>query len=133
MVERVVKVLEPVCRGHADTDDNNTPGWKYNEYELKGVPLRLEIGPRDVEKQSVVLVRRLDRKKEFVPLADVARRVPELLREVQQARGCRPGGPEPNLGRQRPQAVSQRAAQVSLGEVFGEQAGMRSQSRHRAP
>jgi len=84
MVERVVKALEPVCRGHADTDDNNTPGWKYNEYELKGVPLRLEIGPRDVQSGSVMVVRRLDRKKESIPFDALATRIPEMLREIQQ-------------------------------------------------
>ena len=83
MIDQVVAALKPVCRVQADTDDNNTPGWKYNEYELKGVPLRLEIGPRDVQNQSVVLVRRIDRKKEFVPVAEVASRVPALLQEIQ--------------------------------------------------
>lgn len=85
MVDQVLATLKPVCRIQADTDDNNTPGWKYNEYELKGVPLRLEIGPRDVQNQSVVLVRRLDRKKEFVPVAEIAERVPALLAEIQDA------------------------------------------------
>ncbi|HEU4752827.1 MAG TPA: proline--tRNA ligase [Armatimonadota bacterium] len=85
MVDQVLGILKPLCRVQADTDDNNTPGWKYNEYELKGVPLRLEIGPRDVQNQSVVLVRRLDRKKEFVPVSELATRVPGLLEEIQQA------------------------------------------------
>jgi prolyl-tRNA synthetase len=83
MIDQVLGILKPLCRVQADTDDNNTPGWKYNEYELKGVPLRLEIGPRDVQNQSVVLVRRVDRKKEFVPVAELAGRVPEMLREAQ--------------------------------------------------
>jgi prolyl-tRNA synthetase len=85
MVEQVKAALTPAYRVHVDADDNNTPGWKYNEYELKGVPLRLEIGPRDVQNQSVVLVRRLDRKKEFVPVADAPARVGELLTEIQDA------------------------------------------------
>ena len=85
MVDQVKAALTPAYRVHVDADDNNTPGWKYNEYELKGVPLRLEIGPRDVQNQSVVLVRRLDRKKEFVAVADVPARVGELLAEIQQA------------------------------------------------
>ena len=85
MVDEVVATLKPVCRIQVDADDNNTPGWKYNEYELKGVPLRLEIGPRDVQNQSVVLVRRLDRKKEFVPVAEIAEKVPALLAEIQDA------------------------------------------------
>jgi prolyl-tRNA synthetase len=84
MVERVQALLKPVCRVQADTDEQNTPGWKYNEHEMRGVPLRLEIGPRDVQNESVVLVRRIDRQKAFVPLAEVAQRVPELLKELQE-------------------------------------------------
>ena len=83
MVDRVRALLKPVARVHADTDDNNTPGWKYNEYEMKGVPLRLEIGPRDVQNESVVVVRRLDRNKDFVPVSELAVRVPEMLATVQ--------------------------------------------------
>ena len=49
-----------------DDRDDYTPGWKYNEWELKGVPLRIEIGPKDVAKNQVVLVRRDNNKKEFV-------------------------------------------------------------------
>ena len=49
-----------------DTRDTLRPGFKYNEWELKGVPLRIEIGPRDIEKGHVVAVRRLDREKAFV-------------------------------------------------------------------
>jgi prolyl-tRNA synthetase len=85
MVDEVTALLKPVCRVQADKDDNNTPGWKYNEYELKGVPVRLEIGPRDVQNRSVVLVRRIDRKKEFVPVDELVTRVPALLSEIQQA------------------------------------------------
>jgi prolyl-tRNA synthetase len=41
-----------------DTRENYTPGWKYNHWELKGVPLRMELGPMDMDKSSVVLARR---------------------------------------------------------------------------
>jgi prolyl-tRNA synthetase len=41
---------------HIDDRDNYTPGWKYNHWELKGVPIRIEIGPKDVEKKKVVCV-----------------------------------------------------------------------------
>jgi len=85
MVDRVLGILKPVCRVQADTDDNNTPGWKYNEYELKGVPLRMEIGPRDVQNEAVMVVPRIDRsKKESVPVADLAARIPALLAEAQR-------------------------------------------------
>ncbi len=84
MVERALDLLRPLVRIQADTADDKTPGWKYNEYEMRGVPIRMEIGPRDVQARSVVLVRRLDRKKEVVPLDALAERVPAMLREVQQ-------------------------------------------------
>jgi len=73
------------ARIHVDDRDQYTPGWKYNEYELRGVPLRLEVGPRDVAQSSVMSVRRLDRKKEPIPLDRLAVRLPELLDEVQRA------------------------------------------------
>src|SRR5208283_3275726 len=45
-------------RVRLDSRDQYTPGWKFNEWELKGIPLRIEIGPRDVDKMQVTLVRR---------------------------------------------------------------------------
>ena len=62
---------ELVARGirvMLDDRDSQTPGWKFNEWELRGVPLRLEIGPRDLEKSQVVLARRDTREKSFVPM-----------------------------------------------------------------
>ncbi len=89
MVGRVEKMLKGKVRLKVDLSEN-TPGWKYNEWELRGVPVRMEIGPRDVRNESVMLVRRDNRAKEPVPLApdNLARletRLPELLDEVQQA------------------------------------------------
>jgi prolyl-tRNA synthetase len=52
-------------------DSDNTPGWKYAEYEMKGVPLRIEIGPRDIEKGTVVVVKRNDRQKSFIALTEL--------------------------------------------------------------
>jgi len=62
----------------------HTPGWKFNEWELKGVPVRLEIGPRDVAAGQAVVVRRDTRRKEFVPLAELPARLEALLAEMQQ-------------------------------------------------
>lgn len=77
--------LERVSRLYVDDRDEHTPGWKYNEWELRGVPIRLEIGPRDVDKNQVVLVRRDNRAKEMVPMSALAERVPALLDELQRA------------------------------------------------
>ena len=61
-----------------------SPGWKFAQYEMKGVPLRLEIGPKDIEKGQCVLVRRTDREKIFVPLAELEEAVKEQLAIVRQ-------------------------------------------------
>ena len=61
------------------------PGFKYNEWELKGVPIRIEIGPRDLAKGEVTVVRRLNRVKQQVPLGDLALAVPAMLEEIQVA------------------------------------------------
>ena len=66
-----------------DADEENSPGWKFAEYELRGVPLRLEIGPKDIEKAQVFSARRDTREKAAIPVADLATRVPALLEEIQ--------------------------------------------------
>ena len=66
-------------------DSDQSPGWKYAEYEMKGVPLRLEIGPRDIEKNSCVLVRRDDRSKTFASLDELETAIPALLRQFADA------------------------------------------------
>jgi len=66
-----------------DARDNLSPGFKYNEWEMLGVPLRIELGPKDLEKGSVCCVKRLGRAKSFVPVAEVASAVPKLLDELQ--------------------------------------------------
>jgi prolyl-tRNA synthetase len=55
-----------------------SPGEKYNHWELKGVPVRLELGPKDLEKNQVVLVKRTDKKKEFVSLNDLSNVLSDL-------------------------------------------------------
>jgi prolyl-tRNA synthetase len=60
-----------------------TPGFKYNHWELRGVPLRLEVGPRDVADDAAMLVRRLDRAKESLPIASLADELPARLVQYQ--------------------------------------------------
>ncbi len=62
-----------------DARDTQTPGWKFNEWELRGVPLRLEIGPKDIEKSTVVLARRDTREKSFVAMDGLGAHVRQLL------------------------------------------------------
>uniref|UniRef100_A0A0D6QXG0 proline--tRNA ligase n=1 Tax=Araucaria cunninghamii TaxID=56994 RepID=A0A0D6QXG0_ARACU len=66
-----------------DLRDNYSPGWKYSHWELKGVPLRIEIGPKDLANKQVRIVRRDNFAKEDVPLDHLTKRVGELLEEIQ--------------------------------------------------
>jgi prolyl-tRNA synthetase len=68
-----------------DDRDSQTPGWKFNEWELRGVPLRMEIGPKDLEKSQVVLARRDTREKLFTPMEGLVPGVEELLKTIQRA------------------------------------------------
>ena len=62
---------------------NNSPGFKFNEWEMKGVPLRMEVGPRDIKEQKVVLARRDEKGKLFIPKDDVFNNVQRLLDNIQ--------------------------------------------------
>ena len=68
-----------------DDRDNVKPGFKFNDYELKGVPLRIAIGPKDLEKNQVELARRDTLSKSFVPKDELAQMIPNLLNEIQEA------------------------------------------------
>ena len=76
--------LAKICRVKVD-DSENTPGWKFSEYEMKGVPLRIEIGPRDIAEGHYVVVRRDNREKTFVPLDALETSIPALLDTVTAA------------------------------------------------
>ena len=79
--QEVKERLEKQFRADIDISDNS-PGWKFAQYEMKGVPLRLEIGPKDIEQNQCVIVRRDNREKTFVPLDELETRVAELLQAV---------------------------------------------------
>jgi prolyl-tRNA synthetase len=64
-------------------DRDDRPGWKFSEWELRGVPLRIEIGPKDIEKAQVLTARRDTREKAGVPMAGLAARVREILDAIQ--------------------------------------------------
>lgn len=66
-------------------DSDNSPGWKYAQYEMQGVPLRLEIGPKDIEKNQCVLVRRDNREKLFVSLDNLESEIDKALAAVHDA------------------------------------------------
>ena len=56
--DRIVAALSPEVRVKVDDREGLSPGWKFNDWEMRGVPLRIEVGPKDVEKSQVVLARR---------------------------------------------------------------------------
>ena len=78
LVARGVRVM-------LDDRDTQTPGWKYNEWELRGVPLRLEIGPKDIEKSQVMLARRDTREKSSAAMDGLASHVIGMLDSIQEA------------------------------------------------
>ena len=83
-VDRVKEAVGDRVRLHVDAREQYSPGWKYNEYELRGVPVRLEVGPRDVANASVMSVRRDNRAKSPIPVGEIGSRLPSLLDELQR-------------------------------------------------
>lgn len=79
--QEIKKALSAFCRAGIDVSDNS-PGWKFSQHEMRGVPLRLEIGPRDIEKGQCVLARRDTGEKQFVPLDELSAEIPRLLAEI---------------------------------------------------
>jgi len=67
-----------------DDDENHSPGFKYHKWELQGIPLRIEVGPRDIEKKQFVAVRRDSGEKVFVKEKDAVKAVSELLEKMQK-------------------------------------------------
>jgi len=86
IVKRAKEIIEDLAnhkiRGHLDERDTYNPGWKYNHWELKGVPVRLDFGPKDLEKNVIVVVRRDKQGKETVPLDKLASKLTEILDDI---------------------------------------------------
>lgn len=84
-VERVREtLLESGVRAEVDIRREYTPGWKFNEWELRGVPLRVEIGPRDVREGKVTLARRDTGERISVEEEEIVEKVEEMLNEIQK-------------------------------------------------
>ena len=81
--QKIVNEIDGDFRVHIDDRDNISPGFKFNEWELKGVPLRLEIGPRDIENNSVVFSRRDGVEGKFnVPISEIKNKISENLDDI---------------------------------------------------
>ena len=84
VIEKATEVcdrLKKICRAKIDAS-NNSPGWKFAEYEMNGVPIRVEIGPKDIEKNQCVIVTRHNREKTFVSLDELEAVILQKLQEV---------------------------------------------------
>ncbi|MEA2022271.1 MAG: proline--tRNA ligase, partial [Candidatus Caldatribacteriota bacterium] len=82
--EKLNSILSKEFRVEIDARDEYKPGWKFNEWEMRGVPLRLEIGPRDMAKEQVVLVRRDTGEKQIVKEEILTETVKDLLIKIQE-------------------------------------------------
>ncbi len=84
-VEEIKKILESKeIRVHVDDRSELSPGYKFNDWELKGVPIRIEVGPKDIEKQSVVIAKRYNREKSSISITEIEK-IPTMLDEIQEA------------------------------------------------
>lgn len=75
--------MKGTVRTKLDDNEKNKPGWKFNEYEMKGVPVRIEIGPRDVQNEVAMVVRRDTGEKFTMPLNEIAEKMPDILKDIQ--------------------------------------------------
>lgn len=81
--EEVRERLGKVCRAKLD-DSDKSPGWKFSEQEMRGIPVRVELGPKDIEAGKCVVVRRDTREKIEVALDELEVKVPEILETIQK-------------------------------------------------
>ena len=87
VLDKAQEIRDALCSAGVRTavdDSEKSPGWKFSEQEMRGIPLRVEIGPKDVEKGQAVLVRRDNREKTIVPIGELADTVLALLDEIQK-------------------------------------------------
>ena len=87
VLKKAKEIRESLEEARVELDDREgySPGWKFNEWELKGVPIRIEIGPKDLEKNQVILVRRDTGKKETVPIKNAQKVIKETLEVIQES------------------------------------------------
>ena len=86
VLDKAYEIKEALKEFRVKVDDSDkNPGWKFAEQEMRGIPLRVEIGPKDIEAGQAVLVRRDTREKYQVAIADIPAKVAELLPEIQKA------------------------------------------------
>jgi prolyl-tRNA synthetase len=82
---RITEPLDDKMRVRLDERDNVSPGWKFNEWELKGVPIRIELGPKDLAQGQVVVVRRDTGEKKPMPQEALVHELPVMLEDIQSS------------------------------------------------
>ncbi len=81
--KKIREILEKEnLRVQVDTREEQSPGYKFNEWEMKGIPLRIEIGPKDIAKNQVVAVRRDNNKKQNIKMKQLTKQIPKILRNI---------------------------------------------------
>lgn len=81
--KQIYELLKENYRVYFDDRLEYTPGWKFNDWEMRGVPLRIEIGPKDIEKNQVVIVRRDENSKNTIKQTEIIATVDKLLKDIQ--------------------------------------------------
>jgi prolyl-tRNA synthetase len=76
------KLKEEGIRVKVDDDPSRTPGWKFAEYEMKGIPLRIEVGPRDLASGNAVLVKRVNGEKTIAKIEEIEKAIPNVLQQI---------------------------------------------------
>ncbi|MAG37916.1 proline--tRNA ligase [Candidatus Pacearchaeota archaeon] len=87
VLNKAKEIEKSLKKWNAKVDDREEykPGFKFSEHEMNGVPIRIEIGPKDLEKKTVVLVRRDTGDKELVKMSGIEKRVEKVLEEIQES------------------------------------------------
>ncbi len=85
VLDKAFEMKEALSGFRVKVDDSDkSPGWKFSESEMRGIPVRVEIGPKDMEQNQAVLVRRDTHEKQMVPLDEIKERIGELLGQIQK-------------------------------------------------
>ncbi len=87
ILEQAKEIQKTLSNHHPILDDREDyrPGFKFNEYELKGIPIRIELGSRDLEKKEVIVVRRDNLKKQSIKISKLKTEIPKILEEIQNS------------------------------------------------
>ena len=85
VLKKAKEVFKKLGKHNPILDDRDySPGWKFSEWELKGIPIRIELGPKDLKKNQVILVRRDTNSKESVKISSLNKKIESSLKEIQE-------------------------------------------------